>query len=253
MLKRCYSIAVHSYFLIIGLFLFPALLAAEGDKTPTLIFNSASEDPLSNSMNSGFIDQLLHIAAARSGFNIKRVQLPAERALRDVNSGKLDGEFIRVDGMEKKYPNLIKVDEKIMDLDFVVFSRQIIDTAKGWESLEPYNVTFLSGWKIIESNIPANTRITKVNLPQQLFHMLYKKRTDAIIYERWAGLNILTNDPRYHGIKIRMPPLATRPMYCYLNKNHADLVDILAQSLKEIKRDGTYKKLYDTTLYHLAE
>ena len=274
MFKRRNIFALHSFFflvaqIVLALIAFSLPLSTQAQaqiqetqkqetqkpepQKPSLTLNSASADPLSNAYNSGFIDKLLRIAFERLGYDLKRVQLPAERALRDVNQGKLDGEFIRIDGIQNKYRNLIKVDEKIIDLDFVVFSEIAINTESGWNALEPFNVAFLSGWKIVESNMPKKARIIKVNRPQQLFYMLYKKRADAIVYERWAGLNILTNDPRYHPIKVRMPPLATKPMFCYLNKKHADLVPKLADMLKELKQDGTYKTLYNTTLYHLAE
>jgi len=253
--------SIRSYFFRFNLILFVIVGFAVSSETrgeeeqnrPTLTFNSAAEDPLSNSLNSGFLDQLLKVALDRVGYSLVRVQLPAERALRDVNAGTLDGEFIRIDGIQNKYPNLIRVDEKIMDLDFVAFSEQALDTSKGWEVLAPLNVAFLSGWKIIETNVPKQSRITKVNTPYQLFHMLYKKRVDVIIYERWAGLNLMTNDPTYRDIKVRLPPLATREMYCYVNKKHAQVAVKLAQTLKELKENGTYTKIYNNTLHRLSE
>ena len=227
--------------------------AADTNNLPELVFNSATEEPLSNAHNTGFLDVLLSEAVRHIGYQLVRVQLPAERALRDVNKGKLDGEYIRVDGMENKYTNLVRVNEKIMDLDFVAFSHQSLELKDGWAALEPYNVSFLSGWKIIEANIPKDTRINKVSSPQQLFHMLYKRRTEVIVYERWAGLNILTNDPNYRDIRVHMPPLATSHMYCYLNKKHADLAEKLAQAIAELKANGTYTKLYRTHLHYLSE
>jgi len=255
MTKRCSLIAVKTFiifFAISGAGYIDVLLAEPGT-LPTLTFNSAAETPLSNADNSGFLDRLLSVAMERVGYTLKRVQLPAERALRDVDKGILDGEFIRIDGIQAKYPNLLKVDEKIIDIDFVVFSEQPIDTSQGWQVLAPLNVTFISGWKIIEANVPKQSRVTMVNSPDQLFHMLFKKRADAVIYERWAGLNIITSDPNFSNIKIRLPPLATNKMYCYLNSKHAALVPQLADVLKDLKKDGTYDKLFTASLHRLSE
>jgi ABC-type amino acid transport substrate-binding protein len=40
------------------------------------------------------------------------------------------------------------------------------------------------------------------------------------------------------------PPLAVKPNYLYLNKRHEALSSLLAESLREIKQDGTYAKLF---------
>jgi len=255
MLGRCYFSLIPAMMVVLAslTLTYSKNSLANHDEYPVLVFNSAAEDPLSNSLNTGFLDQLLKLALENLGYHLKREQLPAERALRDVNQGKLDGEFLRIDGLQYKYRNLVKVDEKIIDMDFVVFSTQPIDTTQGWMGLRPYNVSFLGGWKVIERNIPKEAHITKVNMPQQLFHMLYKNRTDVIIYERWSGLNLLTNDPRYHEIQMYMPPLASRPMYSYLNKKHANLAEKLALAIRQLKQNGTYKRLYNKTLYHLSE
>jgi polar amino acid transport system substrate-binding protein len=215
----------------------------------TLIFNAATNDPLSNEFGSGFADLVLHEALKKNGYQLKRVQLPAERALRDVNSGVLDGEILRISGLQKKYPQILQVPEPIVAIDFVAFSNIELDLSKGWDSLGPYQLAFLRGWKIIESHIPKNARFTKVNYPQQMFHMLSRDRTEVIIYERLEGLNIITNDPAYGKIKVRLPPLASRKMYCYLNQKHRQLVTALANTIREMKQDGRYEQFYQQTIF----
>lgn len=237
---------VYSFFLTLLLCYAGTVTAAE----VTLTLNAATNDPLSNPYGSGFLDLLLSEALAKNGYKLVRVQLPAERALHDVNSGKLDGEFIRIGGLQKKYPHMLQVPEVVMDLDFVAFSQIELDLGKGWESLMPYHVAFLSGWKIIEHHVPKQAHITRVNRPEQLFLMLRKQRTEVIIYERWEGLNIITSDPGFGNIKMRLPPLASQKMYCYLNEKHRALVEPLVNTIRQMKQDGTYKQYYNQTLYH---
>ncbi len=48
--------------------------------------------------------------------------MPAERCLQDANAGISDGEIGRIRGMSRFYPNLVLVDEPIIESrDFVAF------------------------------------------------------------------------------------------------------------------------------------
>jgi polar amino acid transport system substrate-binding protein len=212
-----------------------------------LTMNTTAKPPLSTEFNDGFIDLLVIEAMSRIQVKIKIVQLPAERALQDANAGILDGEILRVAGLEKLYPNLISVDEKLMDLEFMAFSRTVQHLNAGWSSLKPYSIAFMNGWKILEHNVPKDAEITKVNSHSQLFNLLDINRVDLAIYERWGGLHLVKdlNISNVHAIE---PALAISPMLMYLNKSHSALIPKLDKALKDMKADGTYNKIYASTL-----
>lgn len=113
--------------------------------------------------------------------------LPAERGLKNSNNGSIDGEMSHVKGFNKVYTNLVRVPEKIMDWEFVVFSSKAIDLSPGWSAFSGKLVSHINGWKILEKNIPDDAEITKTANAGELFTLLEKKRTDFIIYEKWAG------------------------------------------------------------------
>ena len=58
------------------------------------------------------------------GVELRLVKLPAERGLINANAGIEDGDLARITGLEKQYPNLVRVPEKLVDLDFTAFSKQ---------------------------------------------------------------------------------------------------------------------------------
>ena len=231
--------------IIVSLSLWPKLSSA--DPVIVLTMNTAAKPPLSTEFNDGFIDLLAIEAMSRIHVKLNIVQLPAERALQDDNNGMLDGELLRVAGLEKIYTNLVPVDEKLMDLKFVAFSRKLKHLNGGWNSLKNYSVAFMNGWKILEKNVPADAEITKVNSHSQLFNLLDIDRVDIVIYERWGGLRLIQdlNIADVHPLK---PALATSSMHMYLNKKYQSLVPKLDAALKEMKADGTYNKIYDKTL-----
>jgi len=212
-----------------------------------IVINTTGKPPLNTPQLTGFMDLVSKEAFKRIGYTLKTVQLPAERGLRNVNAGIEDGEMSRIKGLDKLYPNLIRVPEKIMDWEFVGFSQMQIDLNQGWPRLSKYSVAFINGWKILEKNVPKQAEITKVRTPEQLFSILYKSRADLVLYERWGGLLYLQNS-KLNKIKLLSPPLATKEMFIYLHKKHIKLVSKLSQTLKQIKKDGTYQAIFNKTL-----
>jgi polar amino acid transport system substrate-binding protein len=218
---------------------------------PIIVLNTTGKPPLNTPEQTGFMDKVAKEAFRRIGITLKTVQLPAERGLINANKGIEDGEMSRIAGLQETYPNLIQVPEKIMDWEFVVFSKQAIALDAGWDSLKNYTVAYMNGWKILERHVPESHSL-KVSTPEQLFTMLKKNRTDLIIYERWGGLLYAKRFGLDNVITIN-PPLAVRAMFIYLNKRHKALVPKLAAAIKQLKNDGTYQRFYSDLLVPLTD
>jgi polar amino acid transport system substrate-binding protein len=235
-----------SKFLVIGVGgLLPLVLSA-ADVTE-IELNTTTKPPLSTPNQTGFIDRVGEEAFSRLGIKLTTVRLPAERALLDANMGILDGEISRVAGLEQSYTNLVRIPEKLMDIEFTVFSRHVEHLAPGWEALQPYSTAIINGWKILENNIPVAAEVTKVKNPRQLFNLLNLERVDLIIYERWGGMALI-DKLQIGSIRRLEPPLLTKGMFMYLHKKYKHLVPGLTQALKDIKADGTYDRIYQQTL-----
>ena len=141
--------------------------------------------------------------------------------------------------MEKLYPNLIRVPEKIFDVNFVAFANKPEVEIDRWLSLKPYIVGLIKGWKILENNVPAGTDMVYAHDPEQLFTLLEKGRIDIALYTRLMGLDIVKRR-QLTGVTILSPPLATREMFLYLHNRHKDLVPLIANALAAVKSEGLY-------------
>jgi len=217
----------------------------------TLVLNTAFTSPLSNDEQTGFVDIIVNEALGRTGFGLESVRLPAERALINANAGIDDGDLLRTAGLQKAYPNLIQVPEKVIDLEFVVFTKREAFEVTDWDSLKPYSVAIVTGWKILERNITAAADLAKVKNVNQLFTMLSKDRVDTIVYSRWTGLGYIKQN-HVQGVRILEQPLARRGMYVYLHKKHQRLVPKLAAALRAMKADGSYQRAFQQILMPLA-
>ncbi|MBC8269763.1 MAG: transporter substrate-binding domain-containing protein [Rhodospirillaceae bacterium] len=215
------------------------------------ILNTSTGVPYATSARDGFQDRVVAEVFRRIGLKgkVERYEASA-RALLNANSNVDHGVAMRIAGLEKKFPNLVRIPERLIENDFVAYSRGLDLTTDSWDSLLPYVVAYINGWQIFERNLVAGQDSTTVKEPSQMFTMLDKKRVDVVLYERWQGFSRLAST----GVKVMVhePPLASVDMYMYLHKEHAHLVPRLAKALKDMKDDGTYRKIFDETLTPLS-
>jgi polar amino acid transport system substrate-binding protein len=222
----------------------PAPLPSSASDTPLLVLSSEDGTPFSRPDQTGVIDQILMEAFGRLGVRIRIISVPAERALLNVNDGIEDGNFLRVAGLSARYPNLVQVPEALWEYEFVAFSRRVDVRTSGWESLQPFDVAIITGWKILEDNVRATRSLQKVRDQVALFNLLAKDRADLVLYSRLGG-EFTIRELGLKGIKALDPPLARREMFLYLNRKHAGLAAALADALRTMKTSGDYQRVAD--------
>lgn len=209
---------------------------------PVLVLNDANEPPFTTPAGDGFLDLIANETFRRAGLRLHLIKLPAERALRNANAGIEDGDLTRIAGLEKDYPNLIPVPEKLMDWTFAAFAVQTKPAEASWAILESFVVGHIKGWKIFEKNLRPATSVTTADNPLQLFTMLDKKRVEVVLYERWMGYALM-KQMNMTGVHAIEPPLAVREMFIYLHRRHADKIPAITAALRAIKSEGIYTRI----------
>jgi polar amino acid transport system substrate-binding protein len=209
---------------------------------PTLVLSDTYDTPYTTEAADGFLDVVATEAFRRAGLQLTMVRVSPERALRNANAGIEDGVSARIAGLEKSYPNLVRVPEKILDFPFVAFARRQSVERADWDALTAVVVGHIQGWKIFEQNLKPGTQITVVDNAEQLFTMLHKDRIDIALYERWLGL-ALARKLGFTDVRVVEPTLAQREMFIYLHNRHADKVAAIANALRALKADGTYARV----------
>lgn len=229
------------FVLFLGFAVLVQVQAASGREIQ-LVLNNPTAAPFTTAEHTGLLDIVVGKAFRRIGVKLKLVKLPAERGLINANDGIDDGDLSRIAGIGKVYRNLVRVPEKIFDMDFVAFSRFKHIKHADWQSLKPYSVGYIKGWKIFDQNLVPGTEITTAEGPVQLMNMLELGRIQFALYSRWMGLAIIKR-LHYRDIHIVEPALAQRAMYIYLNKQYRSLLVPLSRALREIKHEGLYTQV----------
>jgi polar amino acid transport system substrate-binding protein len=229
--------------------------AATAEPQPRLQLTTGEWTPFANAAHNGFLDQVILEATRRAGIETKIVLLPNARALRTVDEGQYDGNFVRVAGIEKQFAHLIPVPEKVLDMVFVAFAAPGLTLrGDGWENLHDRNVVLIRGWKIYEDAVVKNGARTALTVTEadQLFRMLQARRTELALYELWSG-HYLLKQLGIDGINAVEPPLAVREMFLYLHERHAALAPRIAAALRAMQQDGSYQRLVDKLLKPLLK
>lgn len=225
---------------------------AQAAKLPkSLSLNTEHFPPHSTVDGTGFQDLLTTEIFRRLGIAVTYNILPSERVLANANAGLDDGILPRVAGLSAQYPNLIQLEEDAVTTDYVAFSGRNDTVITGWESLKPYHVGIITGWKILEKNITGTSSLTKVNTMEQLFSILNAGRVDLVVYSRLAGLQAI-KDRDLGEIRALKPPLVSKSQFHYLHKKHQALIGPVSDTLRQIKADGTYQKIYDVAVGSLV-
>ena len=224
--------------------------AAQADET--LRLNTGTRQPYTSNDRTGFLDLLIAEAFRRAGRKAEvAVYEASKRALINANDGVDAGAAMRIKTLNETYRNLIRVPEKVIDNDFVAYTLSEPFPTEDWRSLAPYVVGHIIAWKVFERNLAGARLVTTVRGVDQLFSLLRNKRVDVILYERWQGLW----HARSLGLDLQVldPPLAKRDMYMFLHERHAALVAPVAEALRAMKADGTYRAIVERTLAPLSE
>jgi polar amino acid transport system substrate-binding protein len=239
--------------LMVFVFIFATLAVQALHAAPVprvrLLLTTVALPPLGSTAETpGFLEMVAREAFRRVGKEIDVDTLPGERALVNSDAGLDDGDLMRAPGFEKAFPNLIQVPETIGGMDFMAYTnRRDIKGPLTWESLSNYIVGYTAGWKIYDRNVKAK-EISKVRLIDDLFPLLALKRVDLVLIDRWQGLYAARKFADGGSMRLIEPPLASSPMFIYMNKKHAGLVPKIAQALASMKADGSYQKIFDATL-----
>lgn len=237
MVRRCVFISVLLWALLAG-------TAPAAPRDAPLRFDLATADspPFSTVDGQGFYDRLLAEVFARLEIELTIHGLPSERALREANSGRMDGEFGRIPRIGELYSNLVMVDEPLTDWNFQAFVRKGSEAPSSFGDLRDYHVAYIDGWKFYEERVTETRSTTLTANETELFAILEAGRIDVALYNRLRGLSWIARNPGT-PVEIAPEPLEVRSMHLFLHEDHAELAPRISRELTRLKESGRYAEL----------
>ncbi len=217
-----------------------------------LSINASQVPPYHFPDGSGFEDRLIVEMFARLGVEVRIRDVPSARGLVLLEQGEDDGTLARNEAAARGKLNFVMIPEKVLDRDYAVFAKGKDIHVASWEGLARYRVGVMSGWRIVAERLPKAARVTSVSDHRQLFRLVENDRVDAVVFNSWGGLYAA----RELGLEnVRPLPtfLGTEPSFFFLHRRHEALAAVAADALRDMKRDGTYDRIYDQILRPLEQ
>jgi polar amino acid transport system substrate-binding protein len=185
--------------------------------------------------------RVVQAAARRAGIPVAARAVPAERALALANSGATDGDIGRIEGLDKQYPNLVRVPEPVFHYPAFAFALNKLDVSAGWESLRGHTICLRRGIKLFELRTEGMAR------------QVLDDEGSIVRMLRSGGCEMALLEPDNPVVRAEMaaqpplqqllPALEIVPLYLYLHKSHAALAPRFTEALKQMRQDGTLQKI----------
>lgn len=220
------------------------VMAAEPD---ALVLNETNAPPYSNAARTGFFDVVAIEAFRRAGLKLHIATVPAGRSLVLSSEGVADGELNRTMVVGELYPGLVRVPEKLGDMEFSAFSKDA-SIPGNFEAFRGRTIGLIRGWRFYEKALAGQEGVHAVNDAEQLFRILDLGRIEIALWERRMGRAHL----RAHAmndVRELDPPLFIHEEFVYLHKRHAARVPAIAAALRAMKEDGSYQRAYRERLF----
>ena len=186
----------------------------------------------------------------RIGMSIEIEWLSPVEALEAANSGSLDGDLQRIDGLSRTFTSLVQVQIPINFLEAAAFSKEHRFTASGWASLEGYSVGYVRGIVFAEQRADGLDAVAAQDY-ESLWDMLETGDVDVALMPRISGRVMAAE--RTSEIVDMEGVLEILFLYHYLHERHASLVPRLEAELKAMLLDGTTRRLRDAAYRRLLE
>lgn len=191
-------------------------------------------------------ERVMRLAYARLGLSLVVQAMPGERSLISSNNGDTDAELYRRAGIDRVYTNLLQVPVALLTYEIVAFARTASIAVRDWESLRPHRLSFVRGVKIIEEKT-VGMQTSAVATMQQAFTMLERDRSDLVLANRASGLAAVRAH-KFAGVKVLAPPLASFPVFHYLNRKHEPLLARLTAVLRELEHERMIARIQEEEL-----
>jgi hypothetical protein len=209
-----------------------------------LIFHTWSQEiikfPITTNPSLHNYYEIIHEAYTELGYLVMFDFVPVEIGMQGANSGKYDGDAVRIEEAEKVYTNLIQID--------VVITQVFVNVYKLSENPiklqnEGVVIAFVRGEKLTE-NIARDLSIPGYNVGsiEQAMQMLLEGRIDFVI-ETPSVMDVVIKEQELEGIVIpEEVELVSHRVYHYLHRNNEHLIPMITAKLQEMKDSGRFEK-----------
>lgn len=221
-----------------------AVMAQTLPQTLTLV---TVEDSLETEIGINVVRE----AYARIGIEVEIRKYAGRIALEKSNSGEVDGEVHRIDGIQNEFSNLVQVPIPINYFEIAIYSKNPDLSLTSWFDLAPYEIGIVRGVIAVERGT-RGMEVRKVDSYAELIQLLLDDDVQVMASPE-INTRVLLAGKEYSGQIVMNGVMETYLLYHYLHRKNEHLVSVIRPVLKSMLLDGTIARIIRETNRKLEE
>ncbi|MGB1237368.1 MAG: substrate-binding periplasmic protein [Pseudomonadales bacterium] len=192
-------------------------------------------------------NKILIEALATIDYKMNPVYLPSNRAAAMVNQGYADATACRIGGFENKFTNMLRIEPSITKLYSHLFTTTLkLPISDGsWHLLRPHRLGIFNGHYYAARGTASFPQVTPFDSNLQMLKMLDIGRIEGAVMLTVDAVQTLRENDFENKINISERALSKLPLYLYIHKKNAHLVDQLNVAIRQIVSSGRAKEITD--------
>lgn len=183
-------------------------------------------------------EQVLTEAYNNIGLKFSVKHFPNARSLLIANSGEIDGEVSRVEGLDKEFKYLIRIPVEINYIEGNSFVLNTNIKVSNWEDLRKYSLVCVNGIQFVRQNLQQlNINCNYVTAFSQALEMLQRGRVDIAVLPKINGVAAI-KEAKATNISIIDQALIKMNLYHYLHKKNKEIIPALHSELIKMQANG---------------
>ncbi|NRD72331.1 hypothetical protein HQQ94_03550 [Shewanella sp. VB17] len=182
----------------------------------------------------------------RLNIDVTYTALPAIRASKMADLGRVDGEVARVADYGTEHPNLVRIEESLFVANISAFTANPSIKINSWEDINnsKYNIEYYRGSLLAHQRLTqyvSPDRLSNSSSPSESLRKLLRGRIDIYIDTEQVPISLLTT-PEFANTGINMlVRLENMNIHGYLYKTHKELAVKLADVFQKMKSEGLFQ------------
>ncbi|MGB1238527.1 MAG: substrate-binding periplasmic protein [Pseudomonadales bacterium] len=195
---------------------------------------------IEGSFNQQVGQRLLEVIYQRLGVAVRFPVMTAKRSINESYSGHKDGEILRIAGVDKHYPNLVRIPTPLYSLKSQAFARRDAPfSITQLADIQPLRTVIVRGIMHAERlTSQANvSRLHRFESVTMLMKFVQLGRADIALSSRLNGLAIIKAQALSDIIPVG-PVLQDQPLYHYVHHKNRELVPQLDRIIRWMRDSG---------------
>ncbi len=233
--------------------LFLVVVLVISSSITVLASDSEEEQSLSVAVSMDYpasLDRILYAMLSEMGYSININSQEMASAVEIVNNGEADILEVQLDGINRDYPNLVKVEVPIGRISFNVYARKgQHKQIKAWEDFSGKSIGILYEKPHIQAKLPSGVGsvMYETNLVR-LQTALSDSEIDYVVTPVFSGATIWVPE----NVEL-IRTLDASDAYIYVNKKHSYLVPEMEKILRQMNEEGLTERILSSEVIPRGE